>query len=61
MVAIMKAWLDPDTSEFEYRYELYTWWDNLAQDERSAALIKAIVKAGINIEGLIMKKDLISI
>jgi len=36
-------WLDPDTSEFEYRFELYTWWDNLAQDERSAALIKAMV------------------
>ena len=25
----MKAWLDPDLSENEYRYELYTWWDNL--------------------------------
>ena len=56
----LHQWLDPDLSENEYRYELYTWWDNLAQDERSAALIKAMVKSGINIEGLIMKKDLIS-
>ena len=55
----MKAWLDPDTSEFEYRYELYTWWDNLAQDERTEALLKAMVKAGINIEGLIIKTILL--
>ncbi len=49
----ISQWLDPDTSENEYRYVLYSWWDNLAQDERSAALIKAMVKAGINFEGLI--------
>ena len=56
----LHQWLDPDLSENEYRYELYTWWDNLAQDERSAALIKAMVKSGINVEGLVMKKRSVS-
>ncbi|MFI3222889.1 MAG: hypothetical protein QX191_07620 [Methylococcaceae bacterium] len=56
----MKAWLEPDTAIYEYRYQLFTWWDSLAQDERTEALIKAMVKSGIDIEGLIIKNDFVS-
>jgi hypothetical protein len=51
----MKAWLNPDTSENEYRYVLYSWWDNLAEDERTEALIKYLVKAGIDVDDLVVK------
>ena len=51
----ISQWLDPDTSEFEYRYELYSWWDNLAEDERTEALIQTMVKAGIDVDGLAVK------
>jgi hypothetical protein len=51
----MKAWLNPDLSENEYKFELFTWWDSLADWQKTKALLSYLIKAGINIEGLIMK------
>lgn len=51
----MKKWLDPDLSNNDYKYQLFTWWDNLAEDERTEALIKYLVKAGIDVDDLVVK------
>ncbi|MFI3222271.1 MAG: hypothetical protein QX191_04460 [Methylococcaceae bacterium] len=56
----MKPWAVPDTSDLELKYLLYSWWDSLADWERSETLIKELVNAGIDIKGLIIKKDLVS-
>jgi hypothetical protein len=56
----MKAWLNPDLSENEYKFELFTWFDNLPDWQRTEALIKYLVTAGIDVDGLVMKNDPVS-
>ena len=53
----MKKWLDPDLSNNDYKYQLFTWWDSLAEWQRTKALIKEMVTAGIDVDGLVMKND----
>jgi hypothetical protein len=53
----MKEWLLPDTSLQEYRYLLFTWWDNLPEHERSEALRRDMVEAGVDISGLVIGRQ----
>jgi hypothetical protein len=53
----IQAWLEPDTTEFEYKYQLFTFWDSLAEHQRTAALIKELLLAGINVDGLLRSNN----
>lgn len=52
----MTLWLDPDLSDSEYKFILFSWWDELTDRERTAALIKEMLLAGIDVNGLVMEK-----
>ena len=52
-----KIWLDPDLTEAEYRFILFNWWDALPPQERSPELIKALVLAGLDIDGIVSDKQ----
>lgn len=56
----MTAWAIPDTSDLELKYLLYSWWDSLADWERTETLIKELLLAGISVDGLVIKNDLVS-
>ena len=34
----MKLWLDPDLSDNEYKFILFSWWDNLPEHQKTKAL-----------------------
>ena len=56
----MKPWLDPNLSESEYKFVLFNWWDNLPDWQRTKALIKEMVTAGVDAEGLLITNDTVS-
>ena len=56
----MTAWAIPDTSDLELKYLLFNWWDGLADWERTETLIKELLLAGISVDGLVIKNDLVS-
>jgi len=55
----MQLWIDPDLSDSEYKFELFTWWDNLPDWQKTKALLNYLIKAGINIEGLITSSKVV--
>ena len=56
----MQLWIDPDLSDSEYKFILFSWWDNLPEYQKTKALIKYLVTAGIDVDGLVMKNDFVS-
>ena len=47
---------DPDLTQYENRYILFTWWDNLPEHERTPALIESLVLAGIDVKHLTLDR-----
>ena len=45
-------WLDPDLSDSEYKFILFSWWDNLPEYQKTKALIKELLLAGVDVDGL---------
>jgi hypothetical protein len=52
MAHIMKPWLEPNLADSEYKYQLFSWWDGLNEYQRTKSLIKYLVTAGIDVDGL---------
>ncbi|MFI3221480.1 MAG: hypothetical protein QX191_00435 [Methylococcaceae bacterium] len=48
----MKLWLDPDLSDSEYKFILFSWFDALPEHQKTKALIKELLLAGIKVDGL---------
>ena len=50
------VWPDPDLTQSEARYILFTWWDELTPSEQTPALIKSLALAGVDVSELKLSK-----